>query len=194
MARLATEHSAVNPLLLHAVFELALVDVLVTDGAAAFFESIRNYVRGLWAGAFLVAIGARNRDVAARQLETRLFVLRQRKRGWPVALQVVAVLAPVQVRSVRKLPLVLVLVTVHTLLEFHPVDGLFPFRDMTSGALHGRMLALQGISASGVFLNPECRRLEPFYRVTGRALSFVRALDELTVVFVFVAVHALLKC
>ena len=66
-----------------------------------------------------------------------------------------ALLATVQVRSLRELPLMFVLVAVHALGERNLIKRVPAFRDMTLGAGYAGMLALQRIGAGGMLLHIE---------------------------------------
>jgi len=120
-------------------------------------------------------------------------VFRQRKCGRAVSLKIVALLAVIDVRYSGELPPMLIFVAVHTLRELHQVESVLAFWNMAFGALDGRMLLHQRIGRRRMFFHPERCRLESLDVVAGGALAFIRTLHELPVVFVFVAVEAVLK-
>jgi len=66
---------------------------------------------------FLVAVGAGHRDMAARQHEASLLVLRQAEGGRLVGLEIVAAVTSVEVGCRGKLPRMFIGVTVRAALE-----------------------------------------------------------------------------
>lgn len=122
MAGLASRRLSILADLLHALFELAVMDVLVTGCARQMVEKIRNLRLRLILICELVAIRAGHRDVAARQFELGLLVLRQRKRGRTVTLQVVALIALILVGLCRELVVVLVHVAIGAALEIRDLE------------------------------------------------------------------------
>ena len=103
MAGLATRWGAVGADLLHTLVELTLVDILVATGAVQRFPVINDVGLGLELGGFLVAIGAGYGDVAARQHKARLLVLDQVEGGRLVSLEIVALVAGIEVGRRREL-------------------------------------------------------------------------------------------
>lgn len=95
----------------HSFFELPLMHVFVTGGAAQLREVVAHQLPAQFG---LVAIVARNGDVAAREREGGLLVLLQREAGGLERGSVMAALALIEPRRFGELPLVLVLVAVHT--------------------------------------------------------------------------------
>jgi len=77
MAGLATGWSFVGAEVLHALLELAFMRIVVTTGAVEALPVIENRGFGLELGGFLVAFGARHRDVAAGQHKPSLLMLGQ---------------------------------------------------------------------------------------------------------------------
>ena len=139
---LATHRLSAKPFLQHAVFELILVGIVVATRARETFPVIeRRSIPGPldW---FLMAISAGNGNVAAGKHEARLLVACQRKRGRPVALQIVALFASIKVRRSRKLAVVLIAVAIRTLLELDLEQRVLPFWDVTLRALQIRVLPL----------------------------------------------------
>lgn len=126
--------------------------IIVATGAIQILPVIND--RGLWLELrrLLVTIGARNRNVPARQHEVRLLVLGQAERGRLVSLEVMAAVARIKVGRRRKLPRMLVRVTIHAAVEFDLEQRLLPLRDVTLRAFQTRMPALQRIRARGVLL------------------------------------------
>ena len=140
-----------------------------------------------------VTLLASHRQVRSRQYEPGLLVPRQPERGGLVAVERVTLLAPVQIRRGRELPLVLVFVAVEAATELDLVKRLFAVRDVALRALQGGVLALQGIGRSRMLLQTERCRLESFHGVTGGAFLAAHAFCELSLVLIVVAIHALLK-
>lgn len=104
-----------------------------------------------------------------------------------------ALLATVQVRSLRELPLMFVLVAVHALGERNLIKRVPAFRNMTLHARYARMLALQSIGAGRMLLHIELRRFESLHRVACRALDAARPPSKLTTVNVLMAIRTLLE-
>jgi hypothetical protein len=129
----------------------------------------------------------------AGQLKARLLMFRQGEGCRAIALEIVALLASVQVRSPGKLSLMLILVTVHALGELDAIESVLPFRNMALRALHRGVFQDQRVGGGSVFLHSEGGGLESLYVVTGGALALVRPLDELPGVLVLVAVETVLE-
>jgi len=107
----------------------------------------------------------------------------------------VAALAGIQVRSRRKLSIVVILVAIGATLKLDLEECVFAFWDMTLGALDGEMLSLEGIGRSGVKLGRKRRRLEALHRMAGRALRTSGPLSELAVMGIgLVTIHAGGEC
>src|SRR5438874_1772196 len=125
----------------------------------------------------------------------RLLMLGEAERRRLVSLQIVTAVAGVEVRGGRKLPLVLVGVAVGAALELDFEQRVFSLWNMALCTFQPRMLASQRISAAGMLLHRECRRLPTVYGMTGGALHPVRTLGKLPVMRIrLMAVHTLLKC
>jgi len=77
MADLATGGSFVGAELRHALVELSLMGIIVATGAVEGLPVIDNRRFGLELSGFLVAFGARHRDVAASQRKSSLLMLGQ---------------------------------------------------------------------------------------------------------------------
>ena len=87
-----------------------------------------------------------------------------------------ALLALVDPRRGGKLSLVLVVMTVEAARELHLVNRVLAPGDMTSLAVHLRMLAFQGIFRGGVRLHIKLRRLPSVHVVAGEALALIGTL------------------
>lgn len=142
----------------------------------------------------LMTIAARGCQVPTRQCETQLLVAGQGKRGRHKAIQVVALLATVEIGCLRELSVVLVLVTIHALHELDFVERGFAIWDVALCTIHGRMFTVERICGSLVGFHIEQRRLPALDRVAGGALACIRAVGELAGVLVFMAIHAPGKC
>lgn len=189
---------------LHPFLELSLVGIGMAYGAGPVIK-VKN--RGILQLAVLcyapllsferrprlMAICARRCKMPASQLKTRLLVLGQCERRRPVALEVVALFATVQVGNPGKLPSMIVLVTIRAIRKLNQINGIPTLWNVTLRALDGGVLLHQGIGRRGVFLDPEGGRLESLDIVTGGALALICPLHELAVVLVLVTVQAALK-
>src|SRR5437764_14401356 len=119
--------------------------VLVADRAGPIVELVQHDLLELRSGALFVAIGTRGGEMSTGQRKAGLLVLRQREGRRMIALQVVTLLAAVQIRRRSKLALVIVLMTVHALAELDLVQRVLALRKMTAGALHFGVLEFQRI-------------------------------------------------
>ena len=104
-----------------------------------------------------------------------------------------ALLTTVEIRGGDELRLVLVCVAVKTATELDLVQRFFAAGNVALRALQSGVLALQGIGGRRMLGQPELRRLKPVHGVTGGALLTARALGELSLVLVLVAIHTLLE-
>lgn len=125
------------------------------------------------------------------ELEAGLFVFGERKRRRPESLQRVALLALIQPGRSRELRLVFVVVAVQAAGELDFIKRFPSLRDVALGAFELRVLAFERVCGGGMRLHIEPRRLPAADVVAGRALAAIEALRELSVVRVFVAIHAL---
>ena len=96
-----------------------------------------------------------------------------------------------QIRRVRKLLIVVIPVTVRARGKLELVNGLRARRNMAFGAFDIRMLAEQWICRARVVRHAEGHLLESGNRMTRLALASIRALRELTIVRITVAIGAL---
>src|SRR5690348_6929270 len=99
--------------------------------------------------------------------------------------------ASVEIRRAGKLPRVPVAMTICAAIEFDLEYCVLPFRNMALRAFQASVATLQRIRRGRMFLNRKFRWLPALHRVTGRALSLLRAFGKLAVVYILVAVHAL---
>ena len=122
----------------------------------------------------------------------RLFVTGQGKGGWFVALQRVAALAGVEVRSSGELPIVLVFVAIDTTRKLDLEKRVLAFGNMTLGAIDSEVFPFERIGRGRVIFRRERRRFETFHGVAARALRTSGPLGELAVVRIgLVTIHAL---
>ena len=77
-----------------------------------------------------VAVAARNCHVAARQAKRRFVVPAQAECRWQKFLQIVAVLAAIEMRRGGELPGMLIVMAVGAVLEPHLVDRISTFGEM----------------------------------------------------------------
>lgn len=145
MASLTSRRSPVRPHLPHTLRELAFVRVLMADGAGSVVELVQNDLLELRRGAFLMAIGTGGREMSPRERKAGLLMLRQRECRGMIALQVMALLAAVEIGRGGKLALMIVLMAVHAFGELDLVERVLALRNMTAGALHFRVLEFQRI-------------------------------------------------
>jgi hypothetical protein len=92
-----------------------------------------------------MAITAQDREMASRELEASLFVLRQGEAGWLESLDGVALLALVAPGRGGELGLVFVVVTVETASKLDLVEGFFAFGNVTLRAFELGVLAFKWI-------------------------------------------------
>src|SRR5215472_3562375 len=104
-----------------------------------------------------------------------------------------AALAAVLKRRFRELAVVGVFVAVRTGRELHLVDRLLAGRSVALVAFHFCVLSFERILRSGMFLDAKKRRLPSLHLVAFGTLPFLRAVGELAVMNVLVAVGAVRK-
>lgn len=193
MARLATKRRTVSTSLQHPFLELAPVRIIVANAAGAVLKAIDNSVFSLGRGPLLMAVAAGSRHVSTGELKARVLVPRQGERGGPIALQVMALIAAIEVRSAYELRLVLVFVTVHALGKFQAVDRVLSLGNVTLPALQCGMFEFERIGRLGVILHGVLGRLETLHRVAGAAFAALSPPGKLSTVDVPVTVGALLE-
>jgi hypothetical protein len=194
MASHTLEGFSVYSRLLHQCFEPALVRVGVATCACEVLPVItRGGFRGEVAGR-LVAIAARNCHVAPAQPKRSFVVPAQAECGRLEPLQIVAILAAIEMRRGCELASMLIGVAIGATLKLHFEDCVFTSSEMTLRARHCGMLSLQGIRGLGVLLEPEFCRFKAVDSVAGRALTAARPLGELSAVRIgTVAIGTLLE-
>lgn len=193
MARFTTRRRTVGPLQLHALLELPFVWIGVAAAAIEIFPVIDRRRLGLKFRRFFVAIGAGRSQVTTCKNEARLLVLRDAERGWFVAIERMAAIAGVEIGRGNELPSVLVSMAIRAVRKLHLEQCVFALGNVALCALYACVPALQRIRADRMFFPREQRRLPALYVVAGGTLPTVRALDELAVVRVFVAVGTFLE-
>lgn len=142
MAGFAASSGAVGTRLQHPLFELALVRVGVATGATQALPVVDRSRLGLELRRFLVAVGARHRDVPPGKNEFCLFVPRQSKCRRLVGLHVVTAGACVEIRCPCKLRRVLVCVAVRATLELYFEQRVLTLGNMALFALQPRVPTL----------------------------------------------------
>jgi hypothetical protein len=182
MARHTLERFSVYSRLLHQCFEAALVRVGVATCACEILPVIaRGGFRGEVAGR-LVAIAARNCHVASAKPERSFVVPPQAECRGLEPLQIVAILAAIEMGCGGELAGMLIGVAIRAALKLHFEDRVFTSGKMTLRARHRGMLSLQGIRGLGVLREPEFCRFKAVDSVAGRALTAARPLGELPAV------------
>ena len=155
VAGLAACRRTVGTLLLHALFELALVRIGVTAGTVQVFPVIDRRRLGLEFRRLFVAIRAGSRHVTSGENEARLLVLGDAERGGLVALESVAAIAGVEIGRGNELSGMPVSMAIRAVLEFHLEQRLFALGNMTLGTLDSRVASLQRVGAGRVFFHRE---------------------------------------
>jgi len=192
VAGLAPSGGAVRTNLLHPLVELAFVYIFVTAGATQALPVI-NEILGLKLGGFLVAIGTDNRDVPARQRKPGLLMLCEGESGRLVPLQIVALIAGIEIRRCNKLTGMAILMTIGAIIKLYPVQRVLAFWNMALRALHTNMTALERVLRRSVLLHGKQRGLPALDLVTSGAFAGIRTLGELTVMSVLVAIGTLFE-
>lgn len=99
-------------------------------------------------------------------------------------------LTPVQPGRRSELRLMLIMMAVEAAAELDPVERVFPLGDVALRAFQSCVLALERILRGPVGLQVELGGLPAIDVVTRFASAPIFSLQELPVVFVFVAIHA----
>jgi len=193
MTGFAAKGRAVAAQFLHAVAELPAMRVGVTRGAGLVRKSKRQDIVAAVRKPGFVAFVARNRGVCAGQHEFSFLVLRNREERPMEVAHGVARLAAIVVRRPRKLAVVDIRVAVRAVREFHLVDRCATRWQVALGTLHASVSAFQRVLGSRVFFHAKERRLPVVDGVALGALALPRALGELALVNVEVAIHAVRK-
>ncbi len=145
VASFAAQSCAVSAALGHPLLKFAVMGVLVTRSAAHVHEMERqDFIRAA-GSTHPMAIGARHGGMRAGQSETRVAMLGNRKRGAMEILNRVATLTLIFVGRGGKLPVVGILMTVHTVREFDFVNRFLAGRNMALGAFYFYVLSFQRI-------------------------------------------------
>ena len=193
VASFAAKRSAVRPALRHTIFELAMVNIFMTTCTGHVFKVERNdFVRSARSADFM-AFGASYRDVRTGQGKLCLPMLGDSKQSAVPIRYRVAALAAIAKRLLRKLAVVGVLVAVGARSKLHFVNRVLACGQMTFVAIHFCVLPFQRILGSRMFLDAKERRLPPYHFVTFGALAFLRAVLELAVMNILMAIRAVGK-
>lgn len=141
-----------------------------------------------------MAIAAGNCHMGSGERKARLAVPGQAEGRGHQSLQGVAIVAAIEVRGARKLPGMLVAMTIGTALELQLEQGVAALGNVALGTGHRGMLALERIRGRRVFPQPESGRREAFDGVTRCALAPIDALGELSTMRIRpMTIHAFLK-
>jgi hypothetical protein len=143
----------------------------------------------------LVAVAARNCQMASAKIERGFVVPGQAVGGRPKPLQAMAVFATVYVWCFGKLSSMFIAVAVRAKVKPYLVDRECLFRrNVALCATQRRMLALERIGGRRMLFQPERGRLEAIQGMTGRAFGSATAMGELSSMRIWmVTVGALLK-
>ena len=152
----------IRPRLLHALFELSFVRIGVATRAIQILPVVNHGRLGLELRRFLVAIGAGHGNVPAGKHEARLLVLGQAEGGGPVSLEIVAAITGIEVWRRRKLPGMLVGVTIGAALELNLEQRVLPFRDMALRAFQPRMPPCSGYALAACSFTVNVEGFHPF--------------------------------
>jgi hypothetical protein len=192
VAGFAAERRTIGAFAGHAIVELALVWIGVAGGAGAVLKMEGENFVGAAGRADFMAIGAGDRGMCASKGKTRAAVLGD---GVGSAVEIdnrVAGLAAVVVRSRGELIVVSVLVAIAAEFEFDAVDCVFSGGDVTLGAIHLDVLALQRVVRGVMLFHAEERGFPAVHGVALGAFASLRASFELALVRIgFVAVVAI---
>jgi len=192
VARFAAERSAIGAFLRHAVFEFALMDILVAGGARAVRKMERQNLVRSSAQAHFVALRAGYRHVGSGQHEMSVLVLGNGKRRAMKVLNGMAILAAVLVWSGGKLLVMRVLMAIRAGREFNFVQSVFAGRRVAFIASDGHMFSFERILRRRVLFHSKLRRLPALNGVALRALSLAGPRLELSFVRIGgMAIHAL---
>lgn len=193
VAGLAAELGPIRPAAFLPIAELSVMRVLVATRAGFVVKGKRNDFVFSPASSDFMAFGATNRGVRAGQRELGLAMLGDGKQTAVPIRYRVAALAAVLERRFRKLAVVGVFVAVRTGRELHLVNRLFAGRKVALVAFHFGVLSFERILRSGMFLDAKQRRLPSLHFVALGTLPFLRAVGELAVMNILVAVGAVRK-
>ena len=190
MAGFAAELGAVRPEAFLTVAELAMVRVLVTTRAGFVSKGKRNNFVFSAANPHFMAFCASHGGVRSGQRELGLSVLGDGKqRAMPIRHRVAA-LAAVLERRFCKLAVVRIFVADRAACKLNFVNRFLAGRKVALVALHFRVLSLERILGSRVFLDAKCGRLPALDLMALGTLPFLRTSGELAVMNILVAVRA----
>ena len=193
MAGLAAELGAIRPEAFLAIAELSMMRVLVTTRTSFVVKVKRNDFVFSAARSDFMAFGATHGGVRSGQRELGLPMLRDGKQSAVPIGHGMAALAAVLKRRFRKLAVVGIFVAVRTGRELNFVNRLFAGRSVALVAFDFCVLSFERILGSGMLLDAERGRLPSLHLVAFGTLAFLRAVGELAVMNVLVAVRAVRK-
>lgn len=179
MASLALEWLSIRCRLTHELSESSFVGVGVATCASEVLPVIDNCFRFEICGC-LMTIAARNRHMTSAQSKRCFVVPAQAECRWQKSLQIVAMLAAIEVWRGGELPGMLIPMAVRAVLKLHLVDRGFAPRNVTLRARQCGMLTLERIRRHRVFLDSELSRFEAVDVVAGRAFISTCALGKLS--------------
>ena len=193
MAGLAAELGPIRPEAFLPIAELSVMRVLVTTRTRFVVKVKRNDFVFSAARSDFMAFGATHGGVRSGQRELGLPMLRDGIQSAVPIRHRMAALAAVLKRRFRKLAVVGIFVAVRTGRKLNFVNGLFAGRKVALVAFHFCVLAFERILGSRMFLDAKRGRLPSLHFVAFGTLPFLRAVGELAVVNVLVAVRAVRK-
>lgn len=194
MAGFTPGRRAAGVFLGHAIRELSLVRICVTLCAGKAGEPKTRDGRSAVCLFRLVAVCTWNGNVRTDELEASQLVCGEGERRWSEAINSVASLAPIVMRSSSELVGMRVLVAVSAGCEPYLILRFLTCRNVALRARHRSVLALERICRLLVLRHPEARWLKALYRVTALALASVGSLRELSAVWIgFMAISALVE-
>ena len=118
-------------------------------------------------------------------------MLLQRECRWMEAFHLVAIFAPVKVRSAGELLRVCIFMAIQTRLRRGVIIGVETGRNMALRAGHSLVLAGERVLSRLMAALGKCRGLPSCIEVTGAAFAVIGTAYELPLMLVLVAVHAL---
>jgi hypothetical protein len=176
MTSFAAQLSAARARTYHSIVKLPIVRVAMARCAGTILKTILGNFSELRRHPRLVAINASHRKMSARQIESGLPMHCQRERGWPEALEGVACLTPILIRSSSKLPTMLVFMAVGAGGELNLVQRCSTGRNVALRTGDGSMFSFQWIRRGRVFFQSKLGRLESLNGVTCGAFPTISAL------------------
>lgn len=182
MACFAAEWRSVCAAPGHAVLEFTMMWINVASSTNLVLEMEGKNLVGASSGPNLVALIARDGHVRARQSETSLAMICDRKCGAVEVLNRVAAFTAVLIRGGGELPVVRIFVAIQADSEFHLVQRFLTCGKMAFRAIHGSVLAEQWILRCRVLFHVKKGWLPTIHGVTFGAFAFFGTILKLAFV------------